>query len=477
MLKVKNGIWLPALCFLGFFVSVAAGLEDRLQWLGALCDWFSSGCRETAKFAVLGLPVWGWGAAFYALTALFVYRLRGAVFWCVAGAFGVELSLVWIMITSQTLCVFCLANLLVVLFLVALSFEKARFWQISSTSLFFLLLSTLMISKPTELSASAPQAKAQDVVARVGDRAVSAEEIEKPLTPRLYSLEKEIYAAKRELLEQTIAGIVLQREADQQGVSLNNLIVRLIPKQQAPVGDQELESYYRQNRAKWTDWKGSEEELKERMRDSLQERKAYQAILDYAQSLYAKNGVEIYLKEPSLPNMEVNIANAPTLGPAEAPVTVVEFSDYLCPACRKAHEVTRQVREKYKGQIRWVFKEFPIQGHKWAVEAAEAARCAGEEGKFWEYQDILFASGDELHPDRLIEYAKQLGLDHTRFNQCLSEGRYRNDVTRSREEAKGAGVNSTPTFIINGKLTTGKLSLERFTEIIEEELKRTKGER
>ncbi len=147
------------------------------------------------------------------------------------------------------------------------------------------------------------------------------------------------------------------------------------------------------------------------IRAYLQQQKIQQRVLEYAKSLNPKYGVVINLKEPPSPTIQVAIGkDDPVLGPENAPLTIVEFSDYQCPACRKNHEVVRELRGLYKERIRWIFKDFPMPGHKWAKGAALAARCAAEQGKFWQYQDMLFASQDELSPDRLTQFAKELGL-------------------------------------------------------------------
>ncbi|NLJ27071.1 MAG: DsbA family protein [Deltaproteobacteria bacterium] len=161
-------------------------------------------------------------------------------------------------------------------------------------------------------------------------------------------------------------------------------------------------------------------------------------------------------------------------GPADAPVTIVEFSDYECPVCRKTHVLTKEIKEMYKGKIRWVFKDFPLRQHQWASLAAEAARCAGEQGKFWEYQDRLYSSDKELTVEQLSFIAKDLGMKPEPFAACLSNGKYRNEVEKDRQEGKVNGVSTTPTYVINGKFVPGAPTLEQFKEMIEAELAKTK---
>lgn len=178
------------------------------------------------------------------------------------------------------------------------------------------------------------------------------------------------------------------------------------------------------------------------------------------------------LKGPSLPRTKVRIDDDPSWGPSNAPVTVVEFSDYECPACREAHRTVQRLKDIYAGKIRWVFKDFPLSKHKMAEKAAEAARCAGDQGKFWEYQDILFSSKEGPDTDHLVGYARGIGLDENKFGACLNGGKHREDVIRSHNEGRDAGVGATPSFIINGMLITGAAPLDHFKQIIDDELKR-----
>ena len=113
-----------------------------------------------------------------------------------------------------------------------------------------------------------------------------------------------------------------------------------------------------------------------------------------------------------------------------------------------------------------------MPGHKWARGAALAAHCAAEQGKFWQYQDMLFASQDELSPDRLTQFAKDLGLPLEPFHQCLEANKFQHNVEKSVEEGKRFGLNSTPTFVINNRLVSGAPPFDRFKQIIDEELEK-----
>ena len=157
-------------------------------------------------------------------------------------------------------------------------------------------------------------------------------------------------------------------------------------------------------------------------------------------------------------------------GNPDAPVTVVEYSDYMCPACRNMHPVANIIKEMYKDKIRWVFRDFPLRQHKGADRLAEAARCAGEQGKFREFQDMLFDAKE--YPD-VKKFAKELGLNESRFAGCFDTAKYAPSVRQDVQNGTDAGIHSTPTFIINGQAKKGMLSVEQFKQLIDEALKQT----
>lgn len=159
--------------------------------------------------------------------------------------------------------------------------------------------------------------------------------------------------------------------------------------------------------------------------------------------------------------------DAPSLGPVDAPVTVVEYSDYRCPACRKAHEVVKRVREKTGGRVRWVYRDFPLKRHEGAFEMAEAAHCAGEQGLFFEYQDAMFQAEGAPEREGLVERARDLGADADAFRACLESGRHREQVSRSIQEGRRAGVSATPTFLVNHEMIRGAPTEERLRKMIE----------
>ncbi len=161
----------------------------------------------------------------------------------------------------------------------------------------------------------------------------------------------------------------------------------------------------------------------------------------------------------------------PSLGPANAPIVLVEFADFQCPFCREWEQQTYQpLLQAYPGKIRIVYRDFPLTAiHPEAMPAAEAAQCANEQGQFWAYHDKLFSS-ENLSDQVFQQYAQDLGLDMTQFNECYSTHKYASAIQADSDFATNLGINSTPTFFINGLAIIGAQPLSTFQNVINKEL-------
>jgi protein-disulfide isomerase len=175
---------------------------------------------------------------------------------------------------------------------------------------------------------------------------------------------------------------------------------------------------------------------------------------------------------PEVRRYPIPVDDDPFLGPADAPITIIEFSDYECPYCQKWHiEVLPRLIEKYGDQMRLVYRDFPLVGmHSNAAPAAEAANCAGDQDKYWEFQELLFNGEMALTRKTYEAYAQQLKLKTDEFNECLDDRRYQQEVEADYNYAGKLGVQSTPTFFINGLAVIGAQPFEVFERIIDMEL-------
>ena len=175
---------------------------------------------------------------------------------------------------------------------------------------------------------------------------------------------------------------------------------------------------------------------------------------------------------PQVVRYDVPLDDDPVLGPQDAPITIVEFTDYECPFCRKWHaEVFPKLMEAYPDQVRLVYRDFPLTSiHVNAQPAAEAANCANEQGAFWDFTDKLYRMEQGLSAQAYEVYASQLDLDAQAFKDCLESGRYKEEIQSDFDFAANLGVRSTPTFFINGIAIVGAQPFEVFQQVIEKEL-------
>ena len=169
---------------------------------------------------------------------------------------------------------------------------------------------------------------------------------------------------------------------------------------------------------------------------------------------------------------DVPIEGYPSLGAKDAKVVVVEFSDYECPYCTRWHDtVFEQMMEEYDGQILFVYRNFPLTSiHPNAFKSAEAALCANEQGLYWDYHTKLFEAEAGLGMSAFLQYAQELGLNMDAFTACLDNGTYAAFISADMDAALDFGVNSTPSFFINGRPLVGAQPFAAFKQIIDEEL-------
>ncbi len=461
----------------GLIISLMSGFQEELPFLKSLC---SSACKDTVDIHFLGAPIWLMGAIFYSGAALLALFRKELATWIVAPAAGVEAVLILVMIQLKAPCVFCMANAAVVLVLFVTTFRKRLFWQEATLILvffvgfFFCLSFENHLWRPSTTIAAEPGAQRGDdfgIAATVGGEVITNKRLDVLLSPKLLETQVEIYRMKKEKLDQLIVEVILDKEAKQQGKTVEDLVEQLAPASLSTVQESEIDKYMQDNRDKIQGYRGNLPELRQRIGAFLGQQKRAQVIKNYVQALEPKYGVRIFVPVPFPPKVNVDTQGAPTLGPSDAPVTIVEFSDYECPACRASHEIVKQIRAAYGDRVQWIYKEYPLRRHKDAFKAAEASHCAEDQGKFWEYQERLFTAAD-LSPEGMVNMAVQLGMSKEKFSQCLQDSIHKSLVEKNVQDAVQAGLDRTPSFMINGQVYAGAPSLEAFSGMIDEELKK-----
>ena len=319
---------------------------------------------------------------------------------------------------------------------------------------------------PAKGASSAPAVSGVGVVAEVNGAPILASDLDKRVAGRLVRLRQEEYEIRRQALDELIAERLLAAEAAKRGISPKELLRLEVDAKASTLPEAQIETIYEQNRARF-DGQPRADALA-RIREVLGGRAKADQRTTYEKGLRDAARVAVRLE---VPRAVVAIpAGAPATGPASAPVTIVEFTDYQCPYCHRAQGVMDEVLQRYAGKVRLVHLDFPLDGHPGAVPAARAARCAGEQGKFWEYHRSLMTAPGELDDADLKGRAASLHLDASSFGSCLSSDRYDAAIQASVEQGAGVGVTGTPAYFVNGRMISGARPIESFTEVIDAEL-------
>lgn len=331
-----------------------------------------------------------------------------------------------------------------------------------------ILVALLSAGLTTHVAAQGGGQSVSGSLATVNGKAISNAEIDKAIAADLAKLEAQIYELKKNKLNTLIEEQLLAEEAGKRGITKAALVQAEVTSKAKTATDEEVAVYYGANQAKlqkdlnaWRD----------QIRTFLNGMKVNERRAAFLNDLRAQHKVEVFLKAPPVFRAEINIAGAYSKGPADAPIQFVEFSDFHCPFCRRVQPTLTQLLAKYEGKIHFVYKDFPLDSlHPQARAAAEAARCAGEQKRFWEFHDKIYAGASDASPGTMQAYAEQTGLDATRFESCRTSRKYQAPVQSDVAEGTKLGINGTPGFFINGRFLSGAQPLEAFIKVIDEEL-------
>jgi len=299
------------------------------------------------------------------------------------------------------------------------------------------------------------------VVAEIAGRKVTADELAEKEAGKLLQAKYKYYLAERDALELYIEDQLLEMQAKKEGVTLDELYKRHVAINVPEPTEDQLRFYYE---GVQTD--ESYESARIHIIDTVHQLRTKKARDAYLAELRAQYGVVVELSQPSA---HVEVANAERLGSENAPVQIIEFADYECPYCQKVNDDLRRLREQFGDQVSLVFKDFPLPSHPLAARAAEAARCAGVQGKFWEFHDALFQT-KRIQVSELKLQARTLKLDTARFDQCLESGEQLAVVKKDAQEARRLGLEGTPSFFINGHFMSGSIGYEKLRGTVLQEL-------
>jgi protein-disulfide isomerase len=308
----------------------------------------------------------------------------------------------------------------------------------------------------------------ENAVALVGDVPVTPADLDAFAKDRLTRLRNEEYTIRRQALDDLVGRMLLEKEAARRGITVAALMRTEIEAKAAPVTEDQKRAVYESAPPRIGGM--NENQALAQIEANLKQGRLTDARRRFIGELRTRAGVTILL---SAPRAAVDAGRGPSKGSPAAPITIVEFSDFQCPYCRKGADTIKRIEERYGEKVRIVFRDFPLPMHKDAPKAAEAAACAHEQGQFWAMHDKLFAAQSNLQVPDLKRVAHDLGLNAAEFDQCLDSGKFESQWQQNRAEGQKFGVSATPTFFINGRMVTGALPYEAFTDIVEEELLRT----
>jgi protein-disulfide isomerase len=313
-----------------------------------------------------------------------------------------------------------------------------------------------------------------EVLATIDGEPVTGADLDDLVGDQLALMEFQYLSERQRLVETAVEEMVrlrlLDEEAESRGITRDELIATETAGK-VDVTEAEINSFYEQNQSRLGG--RTLEELYGQIEAYLRDVEREQALTDLTDALAADRDV-VYLVEPF--RAEIDVEGSPAFGPADAPVTIVEFSDFECPYCQLFAQTIKRVKDEYGNRVRIVFRQFPLNIHPNAPKAAEAALCAYEQGKFWEMHDLLFEEQRQLDVTSLVDKAERLDLDVPEFETCLESGKFAEQVEEDMQAATRLGIDGTPAVFVNGMpVGGGAVGYEVLAEIIDKELERARS--
>lgn len=326
-------------------------------------------------------------------------------------------------------------------------------------------------NKSPQYTSTLPTNDGNQVLATIGKTQITLGQVDESLASQLTELNDHLYQLRRQKLDSMIDDILLTEAAQEKGMSKEAYQQAEINSFVKTPTNEEIERFF-QERKNQLPPGAALDDFRDRIAGFLRNQAQTERSKEVFAKLRAAKAIDVAFAPPAKPRVHVE-ATGPSRGPDNAKVTIVTFSDFECPFCKRGHETIDQVVAKYKDKVKLVFRHFPLSFHAKAQKAAEASLCAHEQNQFWAFHDALFADQSRLEPEQMIETAVKLGLDKDKFSTCLQSGNKAEQVKTDMTAGEKAGVTGTPAFVINGVVLSGALPIEQFSTIIEEELSST----
>jgi protein-disulfide isomerase len=313
-----------------------------------------------------------------------------------------------------------------------------------------------------EAAASLPSQDTGQVVAELDGRRITLAELDERLASQLAPLQQQMYDVRAEGLKEMLGEALLEKEAKARGMSVDALLATEVDAKVGPPTPEQVAQVYAANRARLGGV--SQEQAFGQIENAILSQAQARRRREFRQELIQRASVRTLLTPPRA--KVVVPSGAPSLGPRDAKVTIVAFIDYQCPYCHRSQDAIERILEEFKGRVRLVHQDFPLDIHNRAFAASQAAHCAGDQGKFWEYHRNLLTAQGSFDDADLAGRAGALGLDASAFSKCLASGRHDAEIKAAMRRGRELGVGSTPTFFVNGRLLVGARPYDDFEELV-----------
>lgn len=303
------------------------------------------------------------------------------------------------------------------------------------------------------------------ILATINNENIILGDVEDSLQPLIFDVQEQVYTLRKDELDLSINDTLLVQEAQKRKITTNALLEAEVKPN--PVTEEQARTFYEQNKERVS---GDFAQTKESILAYLQQMELRRAERTFVEKLRAAASIQSFLKMPESPVFKISTNDQPSLGNAQAPVTIVAFTDYQCPSCAAIHPTLERLVKESGAKVRLVARDFPLSQHTEAFKAAEAAEAAREQGKYWEYVELLLQNQSSLTVEKLKSFATQLGLDRARFDAALDSRKFADAVQADVDDGNRLGLKETPSIFINGRRVTAK-SYEELKEGVDAALK------
>jgi protein-disulfide isomerase len=304
-----------------------------------------------------------------------------------------------------------------------------------------------VVSKGADINADKLSPSA--VLATVAGQSITAGTMLERLKPIIYQLRLDAYQIEKPALDLAINNVLLLAESKSKNVPSDEILRKEITEKIKPPTEPQIAKFYEDNKS---GLKAELSTIRNQIASYLQEQDRLRLEQELSDRLRKGANIRLFISEPDVPVQVISVDDDPARGVANAPVTIVEFTDFQCPACAGMNPVLDEALKLYGNKVRLVVRDFPLAMHANALKAAEAANAAHAQGKFFEYAALLFKRQDALDVASLKKYATELGLDRARFDAALDSGKYAEEIRHDMNDGQLYGIGSTPTIFVNGKM-------------------------